>query len=182
MEKKLKSESGTKFIIKFVNFMTNKLSESSCAISELMSGLGSISYKGVRYSNHPYYRGIINLKKRGLITMQQDRIRMTSQGQRWIKSNYLRYIHIVYPKWDGKWRVILFDIPQELYNARNLFRNKLKTLGFATLQKSVYVFPYSCEEELGNLCRNYNIADYVDLILADSLGGHQDEMKEYFNL
>ena len=178
MDKKPKS----KFVIKFTNFMINALSGGSYVVGELMAGLGSISYKGVRYSNHPYYRGIKNLEKRGLLTLKKDKIKMTSRGQKWLELSYLRYMRSVYPKWDGKWRVIIFDIPQELHNTRNLFRHRLKTLGFVTLQKSVYVFPYPCEEELGDLCRNYNISDYVSIIIADSIGVHQDEIKRHFDV
>jgi len=170
------------FIIKFVKFMANGVRESSYALGEFIDALGSISYKGVRYGKHPYYRGIQNLKKRGFVIEIHGRISMTSRGQRWLSGAYLRYARNTYPKWDKKWRVVIFDIPQELHNARNLFRHRLKTLGFVTLQKSIFVFPYPCEGDLSDICKNYKIADYVDLIIAESLGSRQEEMKVLFNL
>jgi DNA-binding transcriptional regulator PaaX len=179
MKSKQKSR---EFIVKFVKFMANTVSGGSYVVSELIDGLVSISYKGVRYRKHPYYRGIQNLKKRGFVIERQGRISMTSQGQRWLSGAYLRYAQKTYPKWDKKWRVVIFDIPQELHNARNLFRNRLKKLGFITIQKSIFVFPYPCEEDLGDVCKNYKIEDYVDVIIADSLGSQQGGMKEHFNL
>ena len=178
----MKSKSKSEFVIKFVSFMAKVASEGSYAIGELIDSLGSISYKGVRYRRHPYYRGIQNLKKRGLLTLKDSKVRMTPKGRMWVGVSYLHYIRSIYPKWDRKWRVVIFDIPQEMHNARNLFRSKLKTLGFATLQKSIYVFPYPCEDELGDICKRHKLNDYVDIILADSLGSRQEDIKEHFNL
>src|SRR5688500_8289137 len=44
--------------------------------------------------------------------------------------------------WDGKWRFLIFDIPEKLKHGRDALRNKIKELGFHELQKSVFVFPY----------------------------------------
>ncbi|MFC1757127.1 CRISPR-associated endonuclease Cas2, partial [Patescibacteria group bacterium] len=50
--------------------------------------------------------------------------------------------------WDGKWRLVLFDVPEKRRNARDALRNKLQELGFRELQKSVFVFPYPCRDEI----------------------------------
>src|SRR3989339_850710 len=52
------------------------------------------------------------------------------------------------PKWDGEWRIVIFDIPERFKKAREALRKKIKDLGFVKLQESVFVFPYECEDEI----------------------------------
>ncbi|MDP3880845.1 MAG: hypothetical protein Q8Q32_01525 [bacterium] len=51
-------------------------------------------------------------------------------------------------KWDGKWRVVMFDIKKKNSSTRDIFRRKLHEMGMYPLQKSIFVFPYPCDEEL----------------------------------
>ena len=51
-------------------------------------------------------------------------------------------------KWDGEWRIVIFDIPERFKKAREALRKKLKDLGFIKLQESVFAFPYECEDEI----------------------------------
>lgn len=50
--------------------------------------------------------------------------------------------------WDGKWRLVISDIPEKFKYKRNALREKLRGLGFIELQKSVFVFPYKCKNEI----------------------------------
>lgn len=78
--------------------------------------------------------------------------------------------------------MIIFDIPQELHENRNRFRQKIKGLGFFMLQKSVFIFPYPCEKELAEICRKLKISDYIDIIIADSIGFREQEVEKVFKL
>ncbi|MBI2041804.1 MAG: hypothetical protein HYT20_02150, partial [Candidatus Nealsonbacteria bacterium] len=51
-------------------------------------------------------------------------------------------------KWDGKWRIVIFDISQPKLSKREAFRGKIKELGFYPLQKSVWVHPHECKGEI----------------------------------
>ena len=84
--------------------------------------------------------------------------------------------------WDRKWRIIIFDIPQELHRERIKFRRKLKSMGFFMLQKSVFVFPYPCNEEITDLSNILGVTDYVDIIIAESPGLKEQELLKIFNL
>ena len=63
--------------------------------------------------------------------------------------------------WDKKWRIIVFDIPEKLRRGRDVLREKLKSLGFYELQKSVLVFPYECRNEIEFLVEFFNLRKYV---------------------
>ena len=64
-------------------------------------------------------------------------------------------------QWDNKWRVVIFDIPEKLKTSRNALREKLKELGFYELQKSVFVFPYECKDEIDFIVEFFNLRKYV---------------------
>lgn len=63
--------------------------------------------------------------------------------------------------WDRKWRVVVFDIPESKRPARNALREKLINLGFYAWQKSVFVHPYNCLNEIEFLIELFQIRPYV---------------------
>jgi|SRR3989344_2243922 len=164
------------------------------AVEDLVDSIGrldglisreSLNFKLMRSAGidpHKVYYGYKNLEKRGLIRRHGDNYNLTPDGQKWYKNSRFKYFKIKNKKWDGRWRVIIFDIPQEFHNERNSLRKKLKNLGFYMLQKSVFVFPYPCEEELGDLCSSLNIDEYIDILVAESVGFKTGELKKLFNL
>lgn len=75
--------------------------------------------------------------------------------------------------WDGFWRVIVFDVPESQRAARDLFRKKLKDLGFYQLQKSVFMTRYKCKDEIDFLRHTLEIAPHVLYIQAKDISGIQ---------
>lgn len=73
------------------------------------------------------------------------------------------------PHWDGCWRIAVFDIPEKIKPARDALRNKLKILGFYELQKSVFIHPYPCKDELDILIENYGLRRFVRILEARSI-------------
>ncbi len=49
-------------------------------------------------------------------------------------------------QWDGKWRIVTYDIPLNFGPLRFQVHSILKRAGFAKLQHSVWIFPHECEE------------------------------------
>jgi hypothetical protein len=64
-------------------------------------------------------------------------------------------------KWDGHWRIIIFDIPERLKYAREWLSRKLKEIGMYQLQKSVYVYPFECKDELDFIIEYFGLRPYV---------------------
>lgn len=184
MENNLHEKNKTKFLLRFIEAVI----ETGQAMHDSWHW-EPLYYKGIRIKGHDYndfrkaYKGIKNLEQRGLIDQVHDRkYKFTASGKKWFFQYLARHPEFIKKKWDKKWRVIIFDIPQELHKNRNYFRDKLKSLGFYMLQKSVFVFPYPCEEELNSICRRLNVSDYVDIIKADSIGFKEEEIKKYFDI
>src|SRR3989338_11217720 len=59
--------------------------------------------------------------------------------------------------WDGAWRVVIFDIEEKSRHVRNLLRTKLKSLGFAMWQESVYITPHPVTEEMNEFFEEKNL-------------------------
>ena len=144
-------------------------------------------YKGVHVSGPEYkklYNNFKNLEYRGLVENCGDGRKFTKRGQKWFRHSQIKYFSLKNKnkKWDQKWRVVIFDIPNSMNRERNWLRSRLKTLGFHIIQKSVFVLPYKCEEELSDLCEYIGVTDYVDIIVADSIGSREIELKKYYKL
>lgn len=68
--------------------------------------------------------------------------------------------------WDKKWRVILFDVPEYKKRLRDALRFQLKQLGLVEFQKSVFVHPYECKNEIDIVIELYNARRYVRFLEA----------------
>ena len=78
----------------------------------------------------------------------------------------------------------MFDIPTKpaIYNnARNALREKIKELGFVQMQKSVWVYPYECEDEILFLAEVYYVEKFIDMLVAERVM-HEEKFKCKFKL
>ena len=84
-------------------------------------------------------------------------------------------------KWDRKWWMVIFDIPNKKKKSRDSFQKKLKTLGFYFIQESVGLYPYPCQKEIEFLREIYDIKKYVNIFHVEYF---EDEylVKDIFNL
>ena len=99
-------------------------------------------------------------------------IELTKRGREYIKNQVLRDIEIKRPKrWDGKWRVVIFDIPEKKKYQRDILRDKLKELGFKKLQMSVYVHPFKCSSEVKEISKRMNLGNNVLIMISEIIQG-----------
>ena len=84
-------------------------------------------------------------------------------------------------KWDGKWRMVAFDIPEKYKRGRDALRHKLKSIGFRELQKSVFVFPYGCQKEIAFLVKVFNLEKYVRFAVLEMVD-NEDYLKSIFKV
>ncbi len=74
-------------------------------------------------------------------------MQLTAEGKRLARQIVNGNTSIPKPrKWDGQWRIVIFDIPEQKKELRDRVRYLVKRLGFYKLQQSVWVHPYECEE------------------------------------
>lgn len=138
-----------------------------------------------QFSKKKVRRVLNTLKKRKLLDLKEKDgeiwATFNEEGQKLLLKYRFDTLVIPRPKeWDGKWRVVIFDIPEAKKHAREVLRKKLKELGFYQLQRSVFVYPFECQHEIELITRVYEIESYVDFLRAEYL----DEigLEEKFNL
>ena len=153
-------------------------------------GLNSIrGFKG-RWSKEErrkFYFSIYYLDRRGYVKILKNNngnmvARITRRGEQVIHKLNFDQMKLPKPeKWDGKWRVVIFDIPNSKSKNRLAFSQKLKELGFIMIQKSVWAYPFECYKELGVARKFYEIEKYATYLEAVEI---EDELhwRGRFNL
>lgn len=128
---------------------------------------------------------IKRLKKQGVIedfTQDGEMVfRLSEKGKGKVFKYKLAEMSLKRDYWDGKWRLIIYDIPKSSKNRAEAFRRLLKKMDFLQLQKSVYLTPYKCKEEIEFLKTIYGINDYVTLLTISGIENEQS-YKKYFGI
>jgi DNA-binding transcriptional regulator PaaX len=111
---------------------------------------------------------IRNLKKSELIKKVTKtkggnyNLELTEKGKQKAREYaMLKQLKVKNKNWDGKWRMLIFDVPERLRNGRNALRWKIRKLGFYELQQSVFVIPYECKGETDFIVKYFNLEPFV---------------------
>jgi len=100
------------------------------------------------------------------------------------KRNYIKFNQIKIKqsgKWDGKWRVIIFDIPEYRKNIRDRLAKKLKEIGFKSIQKSIFVYPFKCKEEIEIIKAHLSLDSELIYMVVEKIENDK-KLKKLFSL
>lgn len=139
------------------------------------------------YKRRKVYDTFYNLRKQGCISIKninhQVYIHLTEEGKKragWLQVDCLK---IKRPKkWDGIWRMVMFDIGKLKNIYREAFRGKLKELGFFPLQKSIWIYPFDCQDEVGLLKEFFGFSDKEVRLAAAQDIGNDNHLRRIFKL
>lgn len=106
---------------------------------------------------------MLAIREEGNITI----ITITDKGEKRLLAYDYENLERKAKKRDGKWRLIIFDIPEGKKKNRDAFRRKLLQLDCIGLQDSVFVSAFPCKEEVNFLCHYLEISDYVSIVVLD---------------
>lgn len=125
------------------------------------------------------------MQKRGYIKNfvrdKEKLFELTPIGEKKALKLYANNFKIITPEtWDKKWRMVIFDIPKEKNHLRDVVRNKLKKIGFYQLQKSVFIHPYDCWEQIKALKYIYCLGPYLQYILAENIDTEIDLVNYFY--
>lgn len=85
---------------------------------------------------------LLDVRKKG----NEASVRLTETGSRELEKYTVESEAHRPKKWDGKWRLVIFDIKESKKGQRDRIRRNLVRFGFEKLQNSVWVYPYECED------------------------------------
>lgn len=95
---------------------------------------------------------------------------LTERGKRHALQFHLDTLTIPVPKkWNGKWHVVMYDVPEEKRWLRIKLYTSLRMLGFVELQHSVFVHPYECTDQIEFLIEAHDAREYVRRLIADEI-------------
>lgn len=147
--------------------------------------------KATREENMPskqsLSRSIQKLYDSKLVNIKQEKdgtwkMVLTENGKKKLLQYNLGKLSIAIPKhWDEKWRMVLFDIPEEKRKGRDMLRAWLKKLKFHQLQASVFVHPYDCKDEYEFLVEMYGLRKYVRYAVFEEID-NEKHLKHIFHL
>ena len=107
---------------------------------------------------------------------------LTDKGKRRALTYHIDEITIPkMKKWDKRWRIVLFDIPEKYKKGRNALASILKRMGFYTFQKSVFIHPFDCKNEVDFVIEFFNLRPYVRYIIAEHID-NELHVKSIFSL
>lgn len=137
---------------------------------------------GRKYSKKQRVSVLNSLHKQRLITNSNGKISLTNKGDDALLRFRLRHLKIKKPnKWDGHWRVIIFDIPTKNKKSRDALRFALKRLGFIQFQKSVWINPFPCQNEINFIAEYFKVSKYIELMVVKSITS-ETKFKKAFHL
>ncbi len=107
---------------------------------------------------------------------------LTPKGEKRLRDILIDEVVIKLPrKWDGKWRLVMYDLPIRFKKARDAFRWKLKDLGFFQFQKSAWIYPYPCEGEILFVADFYGVRKHIEILEVDKVLNDK-KLKAHFGL
>ena len=82
-------------------------------------------------------------------------------------------------KWDRKWRIVVFDIPEKRRNARDALRRKLRELDFYELQKSVFIHPFECRDKIDFIAEVFQIRPHLRYGILENITNEAELVKHF---
>jgi DNA-binding PadR family transcriptional regulator len=126
------------------------------------------SKKKPKFKEITIRQSIRRLHKQGFIEKNNSNYILTSKGKelaKYIKSRKKNQQQ----KWDGKYRVVIFDIPENKRKIRNWLREELYLLDYRKLQESVFISKYALPEDLIKEIKQMKISSCVNYLLVDKV-------------
>ncbi|MBI2327178.1 hypothetical protein HYU92_02560 [Candidatus Curtissbacteria bacterium] len=108
-------------------------------------------------------------------------IKITEKGKRKLLRYKIEEMELDESKWDGKWRLVIYDIVKSKKANSELFRISIKKLNLLKLQKSVYLTPFKCEDEIEYLRQLFAIGNEVQILTVGSLE-NETAYRKYFGI
>lgn len=152
--------------------------------------IGALSKLGIINSKQHIHRHVSTINRARnrlienglLVRNERGFLRLTAKGETKLRQLELINFKTKKPKrWDKKWRVLIFDIPEKRRGLREKIRRTLTIIGFTRLQDSVWVYPYNCEDLITLLKSDFKVGKDLIYIVAEEIE-YDKNLRENFEL
>ncbi|MEW9501534.1 phenylacetic acid degradation operon negative regulatory protein PaaX [Jeotgalibacillus marinus] len=100
---------------------------------------------------------------------------LTNRGDKRMEEAANRIFKLKPEQWDGKWRMLMYTIPEEIRSIRDELRKELLWSGFGSMSNSCWISPNKLEKQVDDLIEKYDIKDYVDFFVATYESPHNSK-------
>ena len=83
--------------------------------------------------------------------------------------------------WDGRWRIVIFDIPESKRPLRDYLRGILKRLDCKEFQRSMWIHPYRLPAFMANLFQDPQIRKYARIITSSDID-YDEDLRRHFKV
>lgn len=130
--------------------------------------VNTIDIREINYG--PLYQAVRELREKGFVETKKDGrkilLKLTDKG----KEEAIIKRLLLEEKWDGKWRIVIFDIPEKHRKLRSVLRSKLREWEFEPWQKSVWAGKKNVTEPLRKFIKEVGLAGWVRVIVGSDVG------------
>jgi DNA-binding transcriptional regulator PaaX len=148
------------------------------SLSDLTEQAGA--NEGSQRSKTAITRSLKGLHEAGLIehvsSGHSDYARLTKDGKK--KAHSIKLDHentLVNPNWDGKWRIIMLDLPESRKTDRESLRYLLKKAGFVCLKNAVWISPFPFEHLFMNIKKDLGLTTEIMIFVTDTIDPATEE-------
>ncbi|MGW8426147.1 phenylacetic acid degradation operon negative regulatory protein PaaX [Peribacillus simplex] len=78
-------------------------------------------------------------------------------------------------EWDGKWRILMYTIPEDKRQLRDDLRKELLWSGFGSFSSGCWISPNDLEKQINRLIEKYDINEYVDFFISEYKGPKENQ-------
>lgn len=115
------------------------------------------------------HKTIKSLREKGYVKTAKNEgkiiLKLTQKG----KQHFIIEKLLENEKWDGKWRIVVFDIPEKHRRLRNSLRSKLRQWQFTPWQKSVWISKKNTAKPLREFIKEIGLFEWVKVIVATEI-------------
>ena len=147
---------------------------------ELMKSLFGVDYRGRKIKKETIKINLYRLKKQGLITQdpKEKYYLLTDEGEEFVSYIKNRFSILKQP-WDGKLRIVTFDIPEKKKYWRKWLREELNLMQYQILQKSVYIGKHPLPESFyKTITKNY-LTEYIFILTVGDIDKKEKILKMF---
>lgn len=110
------------------------------------------------------------LTEKGFLKFNSNHYELTGKGEKILQLWSVDDYRLEKPKkWDGKWRLIIFDIPEKKAGVRRKIPSIFTRAGLYRLQDSIWIYPYDCEDIIGLLKTDLGVGKDLLYVIADEI-------------
>ncbi len=146
----------------------------------VLTALHKLGFMPTPFDGSNIARARKHLVRKGLLAYEGAHLRLTKKGEAFMRTRMLS-APLAHQKWDGRWRILIFDIPEYRKGLREKIRRSLVAIGFERLQDSVWAYPYDCEDFITLLKADFKVGKDMLYMVVDELE-YDMHLKQRFGL